>query len=94
MGARKRTKLVHEGKYVAEVDVDLIETHEGRSPFFSAVRPENQGRRSRRTESWDSNKITTPGSQGALLTAIQERLYCVKRLDFYLDTLNLDEPGL
>lgn len=34
MRTRKRTKLVHEGKVVAEVDVDLIETHEGRSPFF------------------------------------------------------------
>jgi hypothetical protein len=34
MRTRKRTKLVHEGKYVAGVDVDLIETDEGPSPFF------------------------------------------------------------
>jgi hypothetical protein len=34
MRTRKRTKLVHEGEYVAEVDVDLIETDGGRSPFF------------------------------------------------------------
>jgi hypothetical protein len=61
--------------------------------IFSAIKPENQGRRSRRTKSWDSNKITTPGSQAARLTAIQELMDCVKRLDFYLDTLNLDEPG-
>ena len=35
MKTRKRTKLVHEGKYVAEVDVDLIETDEGWSPYLS-----------------------------------------------------------
>jgi hypothetical protein len=35
MRTRKRTKLVHEGKYVAEVDVDLIETDEGWSPYLS-----------------------------------------------------------
>ena len=35
MRTRKRTKLVHEGKYVAEVDVDLVETDEGWSPYLS-----------------------------------------------------------
>ena len=35
MKRRQRTKLVHEGKYVAEVDVDLIETDEGWSPYLS-----------------------------------------------------------
>ena len=35
MRTRKRTKLVHEGKYVAEVDVDLIESDEGWSPYLS-----------------------------------------------------------
>jgi hypothetical protein len=35
MSTRKRTKMVHEGKYVAEVDVDLIETDEGWSPYLS-----------------------------------------------------------
>jgi hypothetical protein len=35
MRTRKRTKVVHEGKYVAEVDVDLIETDEGRPPYLS-----------------------------------------------------------
>ncbi len=35
MKKRKRTKLVHEGKYVAEVDVDLIETDEVWSPSLS-----------------------------------------------------------
>jgi hypothetical protein len=35
MNTRKRTKMVHEGKYVAEVDVDLIETDEGWSPYLS-----------------------------------------------------------
>ncbi|MBU2498050.1 MAG: hypothetical protein KKE57_04060 [Proteobacteria bacterium] len=34
MKRRQRTKLVHEGKYVAEVDV-LIETDEGWSPYLS-----------------------------------------------------------
>ena len=32
---RRRTKLIHEGKYVAEVDVELIETDEGWSPYRS-----------------------------------------------------------
>lgn len=35
MRKRKRTKLVQEGKYVAEVDVDLIENDEGWSPYLS-----------------------------------------------------------
>lgn len=32
---RHHTKLVHEGKYVAEVDVDLIESDEGWAPYLS-----------------------------------------------------------
>lgn len=28
-------KLVHEGKYVAEVEVELIDTEEGWSPYLS-----------------------------------------------------------
>jgi len=32
---RKRTKLVHEGQYVAEVDVELIDMNEGWSPYLS-----------------------------------------------------------
>ena len=35
MKKKHRTKLVHEGQYVAEVDVDLIETNEGWSPYLS-----------------------------------------------------------
>lgn len=35
MKKKQRTKLVQEGKYVAEVDVDLIETDEGWSPYLS-----------------------------------------------------------
>jgi hypothetical protein len=35
MKKRNRTKLVHEGKFVAEVDVNLIETNEGWSPYLS-----------------------------------------------------------
>ncbi len=35
MSERRRTKLVHEGHYVAEVDVELIETGEGWSPYLS-----------------------------------------------------------
>ncbi len=32
---RTRSKLVHEGEYVAEVEVKLIETDEGWSPYLS-----------------------------------------------------------
>ena len=33
----KRTKLIHEGRYMAEVDVDLIEDESGWSPYLSAA---------------------------------------------------------
>ena len=35
MTRRKRTKLVHERGYVAEVDVELLEGPEGWSPYLS-----------------------------------------------------------
>ena len=35
MNRKRYTKLVHEGKYVAEVDVELIETDTGWSPCLS-----------------------------------------------------------
>jgi hypothetical protein len=34
MKKRRYTKLAHEGTYVAEVDVELIETHTGWSPYL------------------------------------------------------------
>jgi len=33
--SRLHSKLVHEGVYAAEVDVELIETEEGWSPYLS-----------------------------------------------------------
>ena len=35
MSKKKRTKFIHEGSYVAEVDVELIEKPEGWSPYLS-----------------------------------------------------------
>ena len=35
MSRRKRTKLVHAGRYVAEVDVELIEDETGWSPYLT-----------------------------------------------------------
>jgi len=35
MRMRKRTRLVHEGNYVAEVEVELIEDDEAWSPYLS-----------------------------------------------------------
>ncbi len=35
MKRRSHTKLVREGKYVAEVDVEFIDTGEGWSPYVS-----------------------------------------------------------
>lgn len=35
METRKHRRLVHEGKYVAEVEVELINTDEGWSPYIS-----------------------------------------------------------
>ena len=35
MKKRRHIKLVHEGRYVAQVEVELIETDEGWSPYLS-----------------------------------------------------------
>ena len=35
MTNRTRTKFVHEGRYVAEVEVNLIESADGWSPYLS-----------------------------------------------------------
>lgn len=35
MTTRQHTKLVHEGDYVAEVDVELIDSNTGWSPYLS-----------------------------------------------------------
>ena len=35
MRTRRQTKLIHEGQYLAEVEVELIETDEGWSPYLS-----------------------------------------------------------
>ena len=35
MNKRHYAKLIHEGQYVAEVDVELVETDEGWSPYLS-----------------------------------------------------------
>ena len=35
MNKKERTKLVHEGNYVAEVDVELLEEPEGWAPYLS-----------------------------------------------------------
>ncbi|MBI3398982.1 MAG: hypothetical protein HY026_07105 [Deltaproteobacteria bacterium] len=35
MTKRHHTKLVHEGNYVAEVDVEILDTGDGWSPYLS-----------------------------------------------------------
>jgi hypothetical protein len=35
MSSRLHTKLIHEGQYAAEVEVELIEADEGWSPYLS-----------------------------------------------------------
>lgn len=35
MKKRHYTKLVHEGQYIAKVDIELIDTDEGWSPYLS-----------------------------------------------------------
>lgn len=35
MTKRRHTKLVHEGEYLAEVDIELIETGEDWAPYLS-----------------------------------------------------------
>ena len=35
MKRRRHTKLVHEGQYAAEVDVELLDSEEGWAPYLS-----------------------------------------------------------
>ncbi len=35
MNKRKHTKLVHEGKFIAEVDIEIVDTNDGWSPYLS-----------------------------------------------------------
>jgi len=35
MKKRRRTKLIHEGKYIVEVEVELMETEDEWSPYLS-----------------------------------------------------------
>jgi hypothetical protein len=35
MKKKRRKKLVHEGQYVAELDVELIDMNQGWSPYLS-----------------------------------------------------------
>ena len=35
MKKRNHTKLVHEGQYITEVDIELVDTDEGWSPYLS-----------------------------------------------------------
>jgi len=35
MKKRRRTKLIHEGKYIVEVEVELMETDDEWSPYLS-----------------------------------------------------------
>lgn len=35
MSERIHTKLIHEGRYAAEIDVELIDTDDGWSPYLS-----------------------------------------------------------
>jgi hypothetical protein len=35
MKKRQHAKLIHDGQYVAEVDIELIDTDEGWSPYLS-----------------------------------------------------------
>ncbi len=37
MSKRRQTKLVHEGEYAAEVEVELIDSDEGWGPYLSVA---------------------------------------------------------
>ena len=45
---RRQTKFIHEGQYAAEVEVDVIETEEGWSPYLSLADAEKLGMRCER----------------------------------------------
>jgi hypothetical protein len=35
MKKRRSTRLIHEGQYVAEIEIDLLDSEEGWSPYLS-----------------------------------------------------------
>jgi len=43
MTSRRKTKHIHEGKYVAEVDVEIIEDETSWSPYLSVADAEKLG---------------------------------------------------
>jgi hypothetical protein len=59
MKKRRSTKLVHEGRYVAEVDIDLLDSREGWSPYLS------------REDAFKLDDVRTALRRGDLETAVR-----------------------
>ncbi len=59
MKKRTRTKLLHEGKYIAEIEVELLETKDGWSPSLSL------------DEAYKLDKVRESLRQGDIKTALE-----------------------
>jgi len=59
MNQRSRTKLIQEGKYVAEIEVELTETNDGWSPSLSL------------DEAYKLDKVRESLRQGDIKTALK-----------------------
>ena len=81
MTHRRQTKLVREGEYVAEVEIELIDTGEGWSPYISledaqkldAVREALRRGISRQQVSYPMCSISPPSPRKVKLSAIRRR---------------------
>lgn len=62
MNTRKHTKLVHEGRFIAEVDVEIIDSKDGWSPCISlddALKLDDVREALRRQDVATANRIST-----------------------------------
>ncbi len=61
MNARKHKKLIHEGKYAAEVEIEIIDSEEGWAPYISL---DDALKLDRVREALQSGDVATAGKYG------------------------------
>ena len=61
MNVRKHKKLIHESKYAAEVEIEIIDSEEGWAPYISL---DDALKLDRVREALQSGDVTTAGKYG------------------------------
>lgn len=61
MNTRKHKKLIHEGKYAAEVEIEIIDSEEGWAPYISL---DDALKLDRVREALQSGDVATAGKYG------------------------------